>query len=197
MNRLTFVSLALVAVNLMACCCGVQLPNKGVVAKPGEKPKEAVKDFLSPSESATIGEVRIDVLSGSVGKISSTTGRLTYDTKNEYFQVRLRITNLSDTKLLNYDPWCGSGIQFAGIPTVTDEHGNTYGAYREPFSARAAGFLGHLTRVDPGKSVDDTFAFERPVERATEFTIRLPGQAVGAPSANVTYRFPRAFFEKK
>lgn len=199
------IALSIISCGLMGCFLveSPQKPNQGAVKGKAKKVPVAAERlvFLSPGDTATIGKVRLSILGGSVGKITSQGSfRDEYTTKEDFFQLRISIENLSETKILNYHPWSGGDISFGleDRPEVTDEHGNRYTRYTGGLSSRkTAGFVGRTTRVDPGKSIDDTFAFERPVDRATMFTVKFTGSNVGDSSANATYKIPRSFFEAR
>jgi hypothetical protein len=53
-----------------------------------------------------------------------------------------------------------------------------------------------VARVDPGKSIEDTVVFDVPIEKATEFFMELPGDAIGRRGKTISYKLPRSFFEK-
>lgn len=202
MNHSTIIALSLASLSLMACFSGPtpQAPNQGVVPGKAKKPAVAAQKetLLSPDETAKIGDIRISIIGGSVGKITSRSSfNRESTTKDDFFQIKIRVENLSETKLLDYQPWSGvDRLSLDENPRVTDEHGNRYDVYRGRLGNKSDGFVGHVKRVDPGQSVDDTFAFEKPVDRAKEFTVRFTGRNVGNSSANATYKIPRAFFEQ-
>jgi DNA-binding XRE family transcriptional regulator len=216
-NRRATLSIAFIGVNLMACCCGnfgqqqakpveqeiVEAKEAPVKEKPKpvkeftpepEKPK-----FLLVGESTILDGIKVEILSGSVGQIELKTlaGRTTYKTPMSYFQLRLRITNETETELINYAPWHGETIGLGRESKMSDEFNNTYHAWHGGFSSQPVGDFSRYTRLDPGKSLIDTVAFETPIDRATELTITLQGSSVGRHKSSIVYRMPRSFFEKK
>jgi hypothetical protein len=93
--------------------------------------------------------------------------------------IRLKITNLSPTRRLDYDGFEG---QFRAF--LRDEHGNRYQHLFDPI-----GDLNSRIRIDPLQSHVDGLIFEGPVAAATELQLALNAAAWGDTGV-AQFRFP-------
>lgn len=203
MHRRIALTIAFVAANLMACCCGgfgrQTPPNQDVVANGGQA--DQTQKHLTPDQPAVIGNVKLQLLVGKIERIT-----YFYKTFNEVQegkggpQLRLivSIENTSKDKIESYSPW--SSLALVADKTraaVKDEHGNTYKlTLQTQFNLAPIGQLDEVTRIDPGRKIEDVLVFERPLDSAKEFTLELPGGNIGRRGEKAVHRFTRTWLEK-
>jgi hypothetical protein len=208
MSRSTVILFTVIAAQLVACCCfpaqQQPAPNKNVVvetARPDvrtEPPIAETPKFLTHDQAANLGNIRVQLVSGGMGKLKYVSDRGTsYMSKDDRFWVKLRITNTSETKLDNYHPWSGRDFSLTNDrASIVDEFGNRYFNIHSPSIGTSGvdGQLRRITRLDPGASIDDLIAFDRPIEKSNEFTFDLPGENIGNRGSRIVYKLPRSFF---
>jgi len=158
-----------------------------VPAFPGLAPEKKIPEpeqWLTPDKAAVVDGIKVELVEGVIGKLK-------YG-KEDYFQVRLRITNNKENYVLEYYGFS----DFSNRPTLIDEHGNTY---RKSFHSRhdLLGSDKTKPRIDPGMSTEDLLVFDAPLASAKEFRLKLTGAAIKKDDATIGYKLPREFFVKK
>jgi hypothetical protein len=175
---------------------GPQQPQQQAVKKDegpkAEQPKPTPKQETLPDLSKVgikQGDVTVTVLSASIGKVnlrSFSSGQ----SKEDLFQVAVRITNNHKTRRLDYHGWAQTfGSDNASLQ---DEHGNRYKLIDFGLATRIEGGVGSAT-INPGESVTDVLVFEKPLAVATQLTLRLPLAAVQDQSGEIRGTVPKDF----
>jgi hypothetical protein len=142
-------------------------------------------------QTAMIGVLKIEILSGGVGKVTveddirrdsgPSTKKLTW--------IKIRITNTSEKSLKYYDPWTGKDFGTSHA-SLKDDLDNSYPRITWRLGQKASGQLKARTRVEPEGSITDVLIFDAPIEKADSFTLKMPGANIGE-SGTVTMRFSR------
>jgi len=161
-----------------------------------EKAKDS--DFLTPDKAAMVDGIKVELVEGSVGKIKygdSISRNVTYTSKKEFFQLRVRVTNTRENMILNYLPWHDHGFS-SRSPALEDEFGNRYDSAGHGRNI-AGGTKYEDCRVLPGKSIEDLIPFEMPLPAAKEFRLELDGAAIKNFDAVIAFKIPRSFFERE
>jgi hypothetical protein len=119
---------------------------------------------------ATVRNVMIDHEGGSSGSSGS-----------DQLLVTVRVTNHSEDRKVDYAGWGsrhGRARDSLLRASLTDELGNSYRAvhFGAGSSVRGQRFE---ESIYPGADLEDVLIFERPVARARELRLELPGEAVG------------------
>jgi hypothetical protein len=91
-------------------------------------------------------------------------------------RIVLTIRNNSQTKKIDYSSWRGN---FRSDSTFKDNLGNTYKGIEFGITA-IVGAVSSSASIHPGDTITDIIVFERPVDKATSFTLELKGENVGA-----------------
>ena len=203
MHRRIALVVAFVAANLMACCCGgfgrQTPPNQDAVANGGQDDK--TQKHLTPDQPAVIGNVRLRLLVGKIERITyfDKTFKEVLERKDgPQLRIIVSIENTSKDKIESYSPWSKLSLTADKIrATVKDEHGNTYKLTLQTMIGMVPiGQLDEVTRIDPGRKIEDVLVFERPLDSAKEFTLELPGGNIGRRGEKAVYRFQRTWLEK-
>jgi hypothetical protein len=97
-----------------------------------------------------------------------------------YVAIGIEVSNLSDTRKVDYEPWHASGPPSIDrrLATLRDEFGNDYRAIDFGIFDRADG-QAQPASIHPRKSLTDLLVFEFPIDKANEFFLELPGGNVG------------------
>ncbi|WP_417396889.1 DUF5067 domain-containing protein [Gimesia chilikensis] len=151
--------------------------NENKQARPGaaparmDQPKKPADKWAGKGLTETVGDVTVEIMGTDINHIQfkGITDREAGTSEEEFLLVKLKITNNSDVKKYSYSPW-KSG-RFGNDPLLTDEHGNTYVA-RDPTFQTIVGSVKYK-ELYPGESVEDLYAFERPVGKASKFKMNL------------------------
>ena len=160
--------------------------------KPAPKPEVEPK---KPDEPTILDGIKVELLPSVEGRIETTVflkGLVAKgSTKTDFCQLRVRVTNQSETNLINYSSW-----RFDKNTKMTDEFNNTYSLWSDTsIGAPVGDYLGNK-RLDPGMSLIDTLPFEAPIDKAKDLMIRLSGESIERAGAAIVYRIPRSFFAK-
>ncbi len=150
---------------------------------------------LSPYESPVqIGTVKVELLKAQFGQVI----RLDPDSvipkraENATFNVTLKITNLSDSKTVEYRAWTYPGLdRRRALAKLGDDQGFSHPSQsNEQFPIQKS--VPMLARIKAGESVTDILAFELTADKANTFTLTLPAESVGQPG-EFTFSIPRSF----
>jgi hypothetical protein len=121
------------------------------------------------------GDVQVQVKSVRVGKVplKEQFGNGGRTSKDVLLRIEIEVTNLSDTKKLDYHTWGGTSMSFGKRTALADNFGNTYRLVNFGFSTEVAGAT-VADSVYPGKSVRDVVVFEEPIAKAERLDLELP-----------------------
>lgn len=168
------------------------------IFKPPVEPKQA--EFKSPNEPHQIGDAKIEFLGGEFGVFKYKyrgmfNGKIDDGfTQKKTFNVRFRLTNTSEVKIIEYLSWHGGSYD----QSVKDEHGNRATTWRSVSSIVSGyGVSGPLVKIKPGESIEDVFGFEETLPIAKTFFAELQGGNVGHLDGQVRVAFPREYFKSK
>ena len=138
--------------------------------------------------TVTRDDLKVSVIYQGISKVELTfpgQRKLEGHSKNELLQFAVVIQNESETRKATYKSWCH---WLDGNAAVKDELGNTYA--RVTFGLHRPAGRVDQDLVYPGKKLLDVLVFERPVDKASELTVELPGSNI-SKSGVMTFRFPR------
>jgi hypothetical protein len=203
---LTFAALAATGL-LLACGAGGTAPQaKPVPFNEAETPKEAGvkqgdKEKSKPEKEKPSDLTKVGLRSGDVGVslVSTSIGKVAVQdfgkglSKEEHFQVVVKITNHHKTKRLDYRGWAESFSFNKANARLTDEHGNSYKLIHFGIGSRIDGQVHQTATIDPGSSITDRLVFEKPLDISEELTISLPLGAIQGQSGEVRGLLPRDF----
>lgn len=129
------------------------------------------------------GDIQLQFVSAEVGNIEikrthSSRGRVSHS-ENELLAIHVEITNLSETKKIDYRTWAGGDISFGGdFATLQDEYGNTYKRIRFGLGSMPVGRVRNAS-IRPGEPVTDILVFERPIDAAKMLRLELSAKNFG------------------
>lgn len=132
--------------------------------------------------SVKIGDVSVDVVDYGVGKVSLVRmGGDKSQSVEEFLWVRVRLTNNSDTRKINYRTWRGAGFSVGNdVATATDDFDNALKRIGFGLTTTPENAVEHGDSIYPGKAIEDLLVFERPVDKAKGVKIELPRRNVEA-----------------
>lgn len=152
---------------------------------------------------ASLDDIHVQVVSVVYGFVPiEERGRDSKSVK-PYLMIEVKITNKSDTKKMIYSTW--GADQSAVLErstdrgTLADEFGNTYRRIHFGLFAKVVGG-NQIVEIHPGKSESDIIVFDKPVLRATSFTLRLPVGAIDVRrKGEFLFRIPKSMirFDEK
>ncbi|CAN5856217.1 hypothetical protein BH11PLA1_BH11PLA1_12880 [soil metagenome] len=143
-------------------------------------PSPLPAEWASAETAVKQGDVQVQVKAVKVGPIATqeTIGEGTGRSKDPLVSIELEITNLSDTKKLNYRTWGGRAFSFGDSTKLTDNFDNGYTIVHFGFGTKIVGSV-ESESVYPGKAIKDVIAFEEPVSKVEYLNLELPARQFG------------------
>lgn len=152
-----------------------------------ESPAPVQPDRRSPEPMNTdsmaenqVGDVKVELVSVAIAPLEFKDmfgGRKV--SAEDLLLVRLKITNTSTTKKMNYKTWRGGMMSLTkDFGSMSDEFGNFY----KRIDTDTKTPLDSIERSDsiyPEKSITDTLVFEIPTDSAKTLTLDMPGDNIG------------------
>ncbi len=171
-------------------------------ARPAPVPERPAKPSTPPVEWASAetpvkqGDVQVQVKTVKVGQIATveTIGDGTGKSKDSLVSIELEITNLSDTKKLNYRTWGGQAFSIGDSTKLTDNFDNGYKIVHFGFGTKIAGSV-ESESVYPGKAIKDVIAFEEPVAKSEYLNLELPAKQFGG-TGMLRIRIPASMIQR-
>jgi hypothetical protein len=172
----------------------VTTPTKDAKAE-DKKPDASTLPVDLSKQMVVLDPIRIHLVRTHVGKVPLKTIGGTGESKDDLFQVTLRIENTHQTRKLDYHGWSTEGPWLSDSGTLADEHGNHYKRITFGFGNKVAGQV-YSESIYPGESITDVLVFERPVDAAKRLTLTLPASNFGG-KGKVRVLVPRAFSRQR
>jgi hypothetical protein len=140
-----------------------------------KKPAAEVVYLDATKDSWKAGDVTVQILAAEVGKVRLLrSGKLQSRTDEDYLILRLRLTNASDTRKIEYTSWSAMTPR----PKLVDNFGNEYFMPSFP-SALTVDGQQRKTSIYPEKSIHDVLVFQKPADRAKLVKLHLSGDVLG------------------
>ena len=139
------------------------------------------KDTWAPAGSPVRqGDMQIRVASVKTGKVAirDAMGGENSNSKDALLSITVELTNLSETKKLDYTTWGGGNFAVErDFATLKDNFDNSY--KRINFGMDPPVGRIKSDSIYPGKSLTDVLVFELPVAKVTDLYLELPAQNFG------------------
>jgi hypothetical protein len=156
----------------------------------------AVEQWAAADKPVRQGDVEVKVVSVRDGRVS-TVERITGEkgaSKDSLLSITIEISNLSETKKVDYLTWSEQAFALRSGATIVDNFGNPYKLVNFGFGTDVVG----STRGDsiyPGKSIQDTIVFEEPVAKAEYLNLELPADRFGG-TGKLRIRIPASMVQR-
>lgn len=162
-------------------------PTSTVAPEPQASPS-----WASNEEALSFGDISVTVSDATVGHVPLHDSILNSEglSENKLLMLRVRLTNNSETRKINYNTWRGESFDIDGAATATDEFGNRYRRVGFGLSDYPKGAIESFESIYPGKSIDDVLVFEVPIDRARKIRLKLPKQAIGGSYGDLRFEIP-------
>ena len=109
--------------------------------------------------------------------------------------VTVEITNLSQTKKLEYRTWAGADVAFdRDYGSLVDNFANSY--KRMSFGMHEPVARNERASIYPAKSLTDVLVFEPPVSQVQYLRLELPGDNFGG-SGMIRIQIPAAMLSRR
>jgi len=147
------------------------LPPSGQAAEPSPPPIE-----WAPAETPVRqGDVQVQVTAVKVGQVATEDmfGDGRGRSKDSLLSIKLQITNLSETRKVDYRTWGGEALAFREGARLSDNFGNSYRLVHFGFGTRVAGSI-ESESIYPRQAIQDVIVFEEPIARAEFLYLELP-----------------------
>jgi hypothetical protein len=176
------------------------LIEKGSIFSPRPKSKEIAMNaifvlaLLLADEPEKVGRIGMPLIEGDVEVSLESAGGQKVRLKNifgdsttskeDLFVVKMRVTNLNDSKKYQFESWEDSA-------TCHDDLGNRYARINFGATVKVIG-REESASLYPNKPVADVLVFELPIDKAKEFYIKLPAKNTGIDSERIfTFKLVR------
>ncbi len=145
------------------------------------RPEEPIKpeaDWAPADAPVRQGDVQVRIKSVKVEQVplKDSFGGGGARSKDRLLMVQVEISNLSDTKKIDYDGWSGGPVSFGSRVRIMDNFDNRYKLVSFGFGSDVIGAV-QRESVYPGRSVEDMIVFEEPIEKVEHLTLELPADA--------------------
>jgi hypothetical protein len=162
-----------------------------------ELPKPTPPRVIVPILSVKSKDIVVTLEKGAIGilrygsRLKTVSGKKEFETTSSYLIVRVHISNDSVVPI-KYTPW-----HISVDSKLRDESKQAYRQWQPDANKFPLGGVKDVSKIEPGKSVDDVIIFGVPSRDAEELSLRLPGENIGQPNDSLAFTIPRSFFEKK
>lgn len=167
------------------------LTSGPVVPAPQAKPEWAAAE--TPVRQ---GDVQVRVKGVRVGKVplKDRIGDGHGESKETLLTIDLEVTNLSETKKLDYRTWGARSTSFGSRTALTDNFDNRYKVVDFGFGNDVVGAI-RSESVYPGKSVQDVLVFEEPIAKVEHLNLELPASQFGGEGM-LRIRIPASMIQR-
>jgi len=158
--------------------------TEAVEAEAASVPEEPTVEWASIEHPIRQGDLQLRFVSAKIGKVEieqqfSFGDDGTAFSENELLAITLELTNLSETKKIDYKTWAGEDVSFRrDFATLIDEYENSYARVGFGFSAKLIGRT-ESASIRPGERVTDVLVFETPIDAAEALRLELPARNFG------------------
>jgi hypothetical protein len=167
-----------------------------LVEPPPANPTTPAIEWASAENPVRQGDVQLKVTAVKVGQVplKETIGDGEGRSKDTLLSIHIEITNLSETKKLDYRTWGGRAISFRSRMSLTDNFDNSYKVINFGFGSKVKGAV-ELESVYPGKAVGDVLVFEEPIGKVEHLNLELPAEQFGG-TGMMRIRIPASMIQK-
>ena len=153
---------------------------------------------IPSNKVAKLGNIEIQIVSVQVGKVKLDNLVEKHLSKDDLLFVRLKITNVTNNKKLDFYSWQRNTVMSDGRPGLRDDIGNNYnGAFNiygddVPVDVDTGQTLKFHESIYPGKSISEMIMFEKPVDSIKYLDLELSGKCTElfSKEEKITFRIP-------
>lgn len=171
-------------------------PPAPTPATPPPAPKKPEVEWASAESPVKQNDTQVQVKAVRVGKVplKGRYGDGNGESKDVLLMIELEISNLSDTKKLEYRTWGGTAMSFGTRTALTDNFDNRYKVVNFGFGNEVVGSV-ESASIYPGKSVRDVLVFEEPIGKVEHLNLELPASQFGGEGM-LRIRIPASMIQK-
>lgn len=114
--------------------------------------------------------------------------------KDPLLIIQVEVTNVSETKKVDYKTWGGRALAFGTKCTLVDNFGNRYKIISFGISDMVVGAIDSES-IYPGKSIQDVLVFEAPVSKAEYLNLELSASQFGGDGM-LRIRIPASMIQR-
>lgn len=166
------------------------------IVTPPPAPKKPEVEWASAESPVKQGDTQVQVKAVRVGKVplKGRFGDGNGESKDVLLMIELEVSNLSETKKLEYRTWGGTAASFGTRTALTDNFDNRYKVVNFGFGSEVVGAV-ESESIYPGKSVGDVLVFEEPIGKVEHLNLELPAAQFGGEGM-LRIRIPASMIQK-
>lgn len=163
---------------------------------PPPAPKKPEVEWASAESPVRQGDTQVQVKAVRVGKVplKGRYGDGNGESKDVLLMIELEISNLSETKKLEYRTWGGTAMSFGTRTALTDNFDNRYKVINFGFGNEVVGSV-ESESIYPGKLARDVLVFEEPIGKVEHLNLELPAAQFGGDGM-LRVRIPASMIQK-
>lgn len=155
-------------------------PAAPSIVAPPSAPKKPDVEWASAESPVRQGDTQVHVKAVRVDKVplKGRSGDGSGESKDVLLMIELEVSNLSETKKLEYRTWGGTAMSFGTRTALTDNFDNRYKIVNFGFGNEVIGSV-ESESIYPGKAVRDVLVFEEPIGKVEHLNLELPASQFG------------------
>ena len=137
-------------------------------------------EWVSAENLVRQGDIQFQIVSALVGhvEVKDSYGDGTSNSVDTLLSIKVKMTNMGDTKKINYRSWHEDTIVFGDRMSLVDNYENSYKRINFGFGNEVVGSTDSES-IYPSKSIYDVLVFEEPIGKAEFLNLELPASNFG------------------
>jgi hypothetical protein len=156
-------------------------PVPPTAPEPGAEKNAPGEEWGNAQNAIQQGDLQLRVTKVTIGQVPLKDS-FNDDSKSqdELLMVNLELTNINETRKMEYNTWSGENISFdRDYATLVDNFGNSYKRIKFGFSTNPVGAVARSESIYPNKTVNDVLVFEIPIDTIEYLRLELPAKNFG------------------
>jgi len=159
-----------------------------------QEPQIERKSWTPVNRAVVLNDISVSIIDAVIGQVKSynSSGR-EYFTDAELLVVTVQLTNVSETRRIEYHTWGGVNRYDEVATRLTDNYDNYYKwLYLDNYTT-PEGRVNEFT-LNPDVTITDVLIFEKPIDVAETMYLELPGVNIGS-SDWLRFEIPSSFYQ--
>jgi hypothetical protein len=164
------------------------------ITAPG--PSRPAEEWAPADVPVRQGDVQVRVVGVRVGKVPlrDSYGGETGQSRDVLLMIEVELTNLGETRKVEYRTWGGRAMSFGTRMSLTDNFGNRYKVVNFGLGDEVGGSV-ESGSIYPAASIRDVLVFEQPIGRTEHLNLELPATQFGGEGM-IRIRIPASMIRR-
>ena len=152
------------------------MPRDDLAASVGDSSPTSA--LANATQAVRQGDIQVRITDVNIDYVQIKTFR-EGQSQDKLFVIRLEITNLSPSKIVNYKGWGTEAFSTHSEASLIDDVGNRYKKCHFGLGSRIIGQVAENESVYPHKNLTDIVVFEPPIDTCAFVILELPADSFG------------------